>query len=148
MRAQVAFALRRGSDAPPLLLSAAERLQPLDAELSRRTYLEALVAAIYAGRLAHGDDVVGVARAAMLAPFGPEPLPHPQLLVRGLALRVSDGYLAAAPALKEALRAYRAGPQDLDWLCVAYNLVAMDLWDDEAWFELAGGQAQRARASG
>jgi len=148
MKAQVAFALKRGSDAPPLLLSAARRLQPLDAELSRQTYLEALVAAIYAGRLAHGDDVIGVARAAMLAPFGPEPLPHPQLLLRGLSIRLTDGYLAAAPVLKEALRAYRASPQGLDWLCVAYNLVAMDLWDDEAWFELAGGQAQLARASG
>src|ERR1700733_7979949 len=53
MRAQVVFALRRGSDAPPLLLQAAQRLQGLDDELARRTYLEALVAAIYAGRLAH-----------------------------------------------------------------------------------------------
>ena len=54
MRAQIAFALRRGSDAPPLLLRAAQRLQDLDADLARQTYLEALVAAIYAGHLAHG----------------------------------------------------------------------------------------------
>ena len=64
MRAQIAFALRRGSDAPPLLLRAAERLQTLDAELARQTYLEALVAAIYAGRLAHGQDAGEIARAA------------------------------------------------------------------------------------
>ena len=50
MRGQVAFAMRRGSDAPPLLLRAAWRLEPLDTELARRTYLEALVAAIYAAR--------------------------------------------------------------------------------------------------
>ena len=31
LRAQLAFALRRGSDAPPLLLRAAQRLEPLDA---------------------------------------------------------------------------------------------------------------------
>ena len=31
-------------------------------------------------------------------------------------LRLADGYLAAAPALKEALRRYRAQPQELDWL--------------------------------
>ena len=31
LRAQIAFALRRGSDAPPLLLRAAQRLEPLDA---------------------------------------------------------------------------------------------------------------------
>ena len=41
-----------------------------------------------------------------------------------------------------------AQPQQLDWLCVSYNLVAMDLWDDEAWFELATGQVRLARANG
>ena len=149
MRAQIAFALRRGSDAPPLLLRAAQRLQTLDAELARQTYLEALVAAIYAGRLAHGQDVLDIARAAQAAPFGDgEPLPHSQLLLRGLAVRLTDGYAAAAPMLAEALRRYRAQPQELDWLCVSYNLVAMDLWDDEAWFSLAAGQVRLARANG
>ena len=150
MRAQIAFALRRGGDAPPLILRAAQRLQSLDAELARRTYLEALVAAIYAGRLAHGQDLRQVARAARSAtqgPSGSEPLPHSQLLIHGLAVRLADGYLAAAPTLKEALR-YRAQPYELDWLSVSYNLVAMDLWDDEAWFELAAGQVRLARANG
>ncbi len=166
MRAQIAFALRRGSDAPPLLLRAAQRLQPLDAELARQTYLEALVAAIYAGRLAHGQDVLEIARAARATPFGhpgvsghsghsgvsgysgAEPLPHSQLLLRGLAVRLTDGYAAAAPMLSEALRRYRAQPQQLDWQCVSYNLVAMDLWDDEAWFSLAADQVRLARANG
>jgi hypothetical protein len=135
MRAQIAFALRRGGDAPPLMLRAAQRLESLDAELARQTYLEALVAAIYAGRLAHGQDARQVARAArsaMLRPSGPESLPHSQLLIHGLAVRLADGYLAAAPTLKEALRRYRAQPLVLDWLSVSYNMVAMDLWDDEA----------------
>jgi DNA-binding CsgD family transcriptional regulator len=84
-------------------------------------------------------------------PYGPvetHPLPHAQLLLRGLAVRLTDGYQAAAPLLKEALARYRAQPQELDWLCASYNIVAMDLWDDEAWFELAAGQAGRARTSG
>ena len=46
MRAQIAFDLRRGSDAPGLLLHAAERLEGLDAELARETYLEGLVAGL------------------------------------------------------------------------------------------------------
>ena len=151
MRAQIAFALRRGGDAPPLMLRAAQRLQGLDAELARQTYLEALVAAIYAGRLARGQDARQVARAARsatLRPAGPEPLPHSQLLIHGLAVRLADGYLAAAPTLKEALRRYRAQPLVLDWLSVSYNMVAMDLWDDEAWLELAAGQVRLARANG
>src|SRR5579859_5155161 len=97
IRAQVAFAIRRGGDAPPLLLRAAQRLQTLDAELARQTYLEALVAAIYAGRLSRGEGAGEVARAARSAPFGPEPLPNSQLLLRGLAVRLTDGYVAAAP---------------------------------------------------
>ena len=151
MRAQVAFALRRGGDAPPLMLRAAQRLQSLDAELARQTYLEALVAAIYAGRLAQGQDARQVARAArsaVLPPSGPEPLPHSRLLIHGLAVRLADGYVAAAPALKEALRRYRAEPLELDWLSFSYDIVAMDLWDDEAWFELAAGQLRLARANG
>jgi DNA-binding CsgD family transcriptional regulator len=151
MRAQIAFALRRGGDAPPLLLRAAQRLQDLDPELARRTYIEAMVAAVYAGRLVRGPDVAEVARAARLAPYGPEeahPLPHAQLLLRGLAVRLTDGYRAAAPLLKEALARYRAQPLELDWLCASYNIVAMDLWDDDAWFELADGQVRLARTSG
>jgi DNA-binding CsgD family transcriptional regulator len=149
MRAQVAFALRRGGDAPPLMLRAAQRLQSLDAELARQTYLEALVAAIYAGRLAHGQDAKQVARAARSATLPPSgPLPHSQLLIHGLAVRLADGYVAAAPTLKEALRQYRAQPHELDWLSVSYNIVAMDLWDDEAWFELAASQLGLARANG
>jgi DNA-binding CsgD family transcriptional regulator len=46
------------------------------------------------------------------------------------------------------LRRYRAEPQDLDRLGMTYNLVAMDLWDDEAWFEVASGQVGMARANG
>ncbi len=148
MRARVAFALRRGSDAPPLLLQAAGRLQALDEDLARQTYLEALVAAIYAGRLAQGGGAAGVAHAARSAPPGPESPGHAPLLLRGLALRLSEGYLPAAPALREALRRYRAQPRDLDWLSVCYNMVAMDLWDDQAWFELAAGQVRLARANG
>jgi DNA-binding CsgD family transcriptional regulator len=151
MRAQIAFALRRGADAPPLILLAAQRLESLDAELARQTYLEALVAAIYAGRLAHGQDVRQVARAARsaaLRPSGSEPVPQSQLLIRGLAVRLAEGYVAAAPTLKEALRGYRTQPYELDWLSVSYSMVAMDLWDDEAWFELAAGQVGLARANG
>jgi hypothetical protein len=51
LRAQIVFTRRRGSDAPPLLLDAARRLAPLDDGLARETYLEALGAAIFAGRL-------------------------------------------------------------------------------------------------
>ena len=63
-------------------------------------------------------------------------------MLRGLATRLLDGYQTAAPLLTEALRQDRAQPRELDRLCRSYNLVAMELWDADTWFELASGQAQ------
>ncbi len=148
MRAQIAFDLRRGSDAPALLLHAAQRLEGLDAELARETYLEGLVAAIYAARLASDTKAADLAMAARSAPLGPEPLPARQQLLLGLAIRLTEGYAVAAPILTNALHSYRAEGPQLDWLSVAYNLAAMDLWDDNAWFELAASQADLARSTG
>ena len=148
MYAQIAFDLRRGSDAPLLLLRAAQRLERIDVELAQETYLEALVAAIYAAGLAKGTDVADVARAAHSIDVGPESRPARQLLLLGLSARLSDGYVVAAPALIQAVSEYRASERELDWLCVAFNLASMELWDDEAWFELASSQADLARATG
>jgi hypothetical protein len=58
------FAGRRGGDAPPLLLAAARRLEPLDAAMARDTYLEAFAAAMSVGRLGHGLDEREGAEAA------------------------------------------------------------------------------------
>ena len=51
LRGQIASDQRRESDGARLLLSAARRLEPLDPGLARETYLEALVAAMWAGDL-------------------------------------------------------------------------------------------------
>ncbi|HEY3944617.1 MAG TPA: AAA family ATPase [Solirubrobacteraceae bacterium] len=149
VHAQMAFDARRGSDAPPLLSRTAQRLESLDVELAREAHLEALVAAIYAARLATDPAPADIARTALSAPLGPEPLPGRQLLLLGLATRLTDGYSAAAPMLVAALRAYLAEDRQVDWVVwVAYSLAAMDLWDDDAWLELSVSQAELARATG
>ena len=51
LHAQITFAVTRGRDAPPLLLEAARRLEPLDPRLARETYLEAFAAALSVDRL-------------------------------------------------------------------------------------------------
>ena len=56
-RAQIAFTLNRGRQAPPLLLQAAKQLEQLDVELAGHTYLDALFAAMFAGALAGGVSV-------------------------------------------------------------------------------------------
>ena len=58
------FTSQRGRDAPPLLLEAARRLEPLDATMARETYLEAIASAMFAGRLGTGPDEREVAAAA------------------------------------------------------------------------------------
>ena len=75
-------------------------------------------------------------------------MPSSQLLLLGLATRLTDGYVAAAPTLKAALRVCLGEERHLDWSWVAYTLAAMDLWDDDTWLELAHSQAELARATG
>ena len=78
LRAQMEFARSRGGGegAPRLaepaskLLDVAKRLEPLDGDLARETYLEALAAAMYAGRLGAADALDGVALAARSAVRG------------------------------------------------------------------------------
>jgi DNA-binding CsgD family transcriptional regulator len=148
LRAQITFARRRGSDAPPLLLDAAKRLVPLDPELARETCLEALAAAMFAGRGINGRDVLQVVRAA---PPASQPEAAIDLLLNGLVTRVTQGYAAAVPPLREALDAFRQDGQDNPatnrWLWLACR-VASDLWEPEIWDELATRGVRRARETG
>jgi DNA-binding CsgD family transcriptional regulator/tetratricopeptide (TPR) repeat protein len=151
LRAQIAFASTRGSDAPPLLLEAAREFEPIDPSQSRATYLDAFSAALFAGRLATGRGVVEVADAVRAGP-PPPPAPRPrELLVHGLAVRFTEGYAAGAPALKEALSAFGRDPalpaEDARWLWLAC-WVASDLWDDKAWTLLSARQLELARDAG
>ncbi|HEX3832463.1 MAG TPA: LuxR C-terminal-related transcriptional regulator, partial [Solirubrobacteraceae bacterium] len=151
LRGQIEFGVNRGRDAPPLLLSAAKRLEPLDIVLARVTYLEALSAAISAGRLGARDGVRNTADAARRAPPSPEPQRAPELLLDGLAVLHTEGHAAGAPMLKRALRAFRgdqlSSDEGIRWLWLACR-TAMDLWDDESWFVLSARQVQLARDAG
>ncbi|HYP88956.1 MAG TPA: AAA family ATPase, partial [Polyangiaceae bacterium] len=96
LRARIAFASTRGSAAPTLLLNAARELESVDLDLARATYLEALSAAMFAGRLARlGSGVHEVARAAMAAPRPLRPRRVPDLLLDALATLFTEGYRPA-----------------------------------------------------
>jgi DNA-binding CsgD family transcriptional regulator len=151
LRAKIAFALRRGNDAPPLLLKAATRLEPLDGELARETYLDAFSAALIVGRLSLSADLMEVATATRAAPAAQTPARAPDLLLDGLTLLVTDGRDAATPLLKRALSAFRSehlsAEEGLRWLWLA-GRVAQDLWDDESWEVLCTEHVRLARAAG
>ncbi len=121
VRAQLAFFLSRGKDASPLLLSAAKRLESLDVDFARETYLEAMAAAMFAGRLASpGGGTLDGARAAIA---GPRPSQRPRvadLILDGLAALHTEGYSAGAPTLHRTLVGLlRAYPERTSSLAVA-----------------------------
>ena len=151
LRAQIAFASRRGSDAPSLLLEAARELEAVDPTLARTTYLEALSAAAFVGRLARDCSVVDVSEALLAGP-PPPPRPRPSdLLLQGLAVRFTAGYSAAAPMLRGALSAFvretTLPRAEARWLWFAC-WVAADVWDDEAWTRLSRRQLELVRDAG
>jgi DNA-binding CsgD family transcriptional regulator len=105
LHGRILLDLSRSTEALPHLVDAAQRLEPIDAGLARDTHLEALRAALYAGRL--GPGTLDAAKAARAAPPRPG-RPHAgDLLLDGLAVRFTEGYAASAPALKHALTAVR-----------------------------------------
>ena len=88
---------RRGGDAPPLLLQAARRLEPLDPALARETYLQALGASLSTGQ----RDSLERAAAGRCAPRRrPSRRAAAELLMLGQALLITDGRAAGTPELQ------------------------------------------------
>src|SRR5262249_51717945 len=146
LRGQIALEQQRGGDAARLLLGAARRLEPLDADLARETHLEALVAAMWAGDLDSPGGVLAAAEAARAAPAGPRPPRAVDVLLDAFAIRLTEGYAAAAPTMERALELVLAPKLGTDevgrWLRLAGSragpMVALELWDAESWHFLAG----------
>ncbi len=151
LRAQLAFAASQGSDAPPLLLKAAKRLEPIDADLARATYLDAMMATLFACRLASPDgDMPAVARAASAAPPPPHAPSAPDLLLDGLAAHFSEGYAAGAATLQRALSAFdeeMSSEEEFRALSMAFT-VAMNMWDADRSEMLSNRYVQLTREAG
>ena len=133
LRGKIAFASGPGSDAPLLLLKAAKRLEPLSLDLARQIYVDAWQAAVFAGYLAGAGDLLEVSRAARALPPPAHPRPV-DLLLDGLALMITDGPAAAAPALRRATRAFASADTPVEeglkwgWLL---RVADQALWDEE-----------------
>lgn len=150
LRAQVAVALSRGSDALPLLLEAAKGLAPFRTSLARETRLEAFAGAMYAGRT-DDDEVQQLAKAALATPVSESPPDAVDALARGLATVFTAGFVAGVPQLQIALDAFRRADDDAAdanrWLWLA-DRIAFDLWDDHLSEELASRGLRLAREAG
>ena len=156
LRAQIAFVFSRGSDGPLLLLDAARRLEELDPASARQTYLEALGAAMYAGRVNTDSGVLEVAEAARAAPAAPQPPRPVDLVLDGLARRCTEGPAGGVPALRLALEAVRNEALDghaeiMRWLLltpIVQSMTVFELWDDDAFHALATRAVRLARDTG
>jgi DNA-binding CsgD family transcriptional regulator len=149
LRGEIALDLRRADEAVSFLFDAARRLETLDGEVARETYLEALQAASFGGRFSE-EALRRIAEAARTAPAAATPTPD-DLMLDALAIRFTEGYEAGASALKQALAAVRAQDlrdvEDVRWPGFARRM-APDMYDDDCWHDLITRCVQLARERG
>ena len=156
LRAEIVFALRRGRDAPPLLFDAAVQLEALDPAAARETYVEAVGAAMFAGRLYADSGVRKAAKAARSAPPPPQPPRSIDIVLDGMAAWFTERPGVGAPPLRRALDAFRNEALDsheatMRWLLlypVFLPVIMWALWDDDAFHALATRAVRLARDTG
>jgi DNA-binding CsgD family transcriptional regulator len=146
----IAFATSHGSDAAALLLDAARRFEALGSTMAQEAFLEALLAGLFAGRLAVGADVVDVARAAGDLPRASSPGTE-DLLLEGMARLFTEGHAAARPVLRSAIVGARSSEltpeEQMHWLPLSCT-ASVELWDDESWYQDTGRYLDIVRDSG
>ncbi|MFC5186079.1 AAA family ATPase [Actinomadura harenae] len=147
LAAQLAAHAGQGRQAPLLLRTAAVRLAAHDRPLARETCLDAVAAAMWAGRIAGPGALTAAVRAvASAVPDAAETRPL-DLLLDGLILQLTRGHRAAVPLMRRAVDAFLGQAGESRWLWLACS-VATDLWDEAAWRVLSERQATLARESG
>jgi DNA-binding CsgD family transcriptional regulator/tetratricopeptide (TPR) repeat protein len=147
VRSQIAFAAGLNDEAPPMLLRAAQRLEPFDSDLARETYLIAWGTAALVAADGNSLEVISQAMRALPAVTGaPRAL---DLVIEGCALLVTEGRAVAVPVLQRAVTALADLPADdvLKWGWVA-NGVSAAVWDDQAMRVLYSRSVEVVRAAG
>lgn len=156
MRAQMEFMRSRAGapgavktgQAAAQLLSAAKELDGLDDDLARDTHLEALAAAMYAGRLADKDLLTDVAAAGRAAIERVTELRRPvDFLLSGITSRIIDGPGAGLAHMRAALELWNAHEEPWPFP-VAQESAAHELWDDTVLLQIATETVRRAREAG
>jgi DNA-binding CsgD family transcriptional regulator len=151
LRAQLAFVASRGTEATPLLLAAARRLERLDISAARETYVDAFSAALFGARLNGSVGIPEVAAAARAAPWPPGAEPATADLLLDALVALADDYATAVPLCRDAVKRLSgdkaSAKERLRWLwqgCV----VAFEIWDDEHASSLSQSSVEIARTTG
>jgi DNA-binding CsgD family transcriptional regulator len=150
LRGQIAFSSGLGCNALPLLVKAARRLERLDLELARESYLYAWGAAAFVERPGAGP-LLAVCRAARALPPATEPTRPADLLLDGLSLLITESRAAAAPALRRAADAFARDDVPIadclgsGWLA---TVASFAIWDDDATRAVCARQIALVRRDG
>ena len=152
LKGQVQYASNPGPEAPVLLVDAAKKLESLNIQLARETYLDAWMASFAVGPHARPGGLLSeVAGAARSAPPARQPAPPWDLFLDGLATVVTDGRAAAAADLRRAVDAFLGDniPDGdfVQWGHLATSAACM-LWDWKSWEALSAKHVHLARMSG
>ena len=152
LRGQVQWASRPGAEAPPLLLEAARKLERLDVQLARETYLEAWMASFVAGGYAHpGGRLPEISRAARAGPPASATPGLCDYLLDGNVASVIDGRAASASSFRAALEMFLGDQLTAsEWLQWGHHAThaAVTAWDIDSWGKLSARHVDLARGSG
>jgi DNA-binding CsgD family transcriptional regulator len=151
LRGRIASASGSWTEASALLLKAARRLEVLDVNLARETYLDALASAMYSAQPGESSQLKDVSDAARTAPPAVDPPSLSDLLLDGLSLFYSEGLATAAPTLREAVGMFASEEisveKGLQWGTLA-AAAAGTIWDFESMAAVMNRQTELARRAG
>jgi DNA-binding CsgD family transcriptional regulator len=143
LRAQIIFVRTDGRDGTVQLLRAAQRLDPLDRDLARATYVDALRAVFLSGDMLEA----GRLRALPLS----QPPDATELLLHGYGLFVTEGFPHGVDILAQAIDAFVSAPvsgqENIPALETA-AAAARSLWDDTGFDVLTARGVALARQAG
>src|SRR5271155_221576 len=130
LEGQICFGAGQMGESSSILLQAARASEALDVRFARDTLLEALEAAIFAGRLAGKTGALDIVRAAREAPLNAESeATIADLLLDGVTTYLEGRYREAFVLFRRAIGAL-CGGDDLRWFPLGCFAVG-ELLDDE-----------------
>jgi DNA-binding CsgD family transcriptional regulator len=144
LRAQIIFVRTDGRDGTAQLLRAAQRLDPLDRDLARATYVDAMRAAGLSG------DMLEAGRRLRALPLS-QPPDATELLLHGYGLFVTEGFPHGIDVLAQAIGAFVSAPVSGDENIPALEAAAAAarfLWDDTGYDILTARVVALARQAG
>jgi len=144
LRAQIIFARTDGRDGTVQLLRAAQRLDPLDRDLARATYVDAMRAAFVSG------DTLEAGRRLRALPLS-QPPDATELLLHGYGVFVTEGFPHGFDVLGQAIDAFVTAPvsgEENIRALEAAAATARALWDGTGFDVLTARGVALARQAG